>query len=313
VDPFGHSWVTGGLWAEVGFDCFGINRINYMDLDTRKANKNLEFVWKGSTTLGEDGYIFVHLLDSGYCTPGEIDFTDPNSGVYLQADPRLPTLKTNYVQIAESFLEDARNRASWFRHDHLLIPYGCDFAHQNAYYTMYQMEQLMAYINSNSTYNVSVFFSTLADYTKAVNDLNLVWDFEDEDFFDYIDSPHSWWTGYFTSRPLLKLYVRSRENDLRLAEQLYLFGKNLKFPFNQTEAMNNITNLRYAVDTTQHHDGITGTETTVTSDDYTQMLNSGTAATQAFTEQIAGFFFEKRKQVSCFATRNRIVRTIDRK
>ena len=39
VDPFGHSWVTGGMWAQSGFDAFAVHRINYMDLDVRKANQ----------------------------------------------------------------------------------------------------------------------------------------------------------------------------------------------------------------------------------------------------------------------------------
>ena len=36
VDPFGHSWVTGGMWAQSGFDAFGVHRINYLDLEKRK-------------------------------------------------------------------------------------------------------------------------------------------------------------------------------------------------------------------------------------------------------------------------------------
>ena len=36
VDPFGHSWVTGGMWAQSGFDAFGVHRINYLDLQKRK-------------------------------------------------------------------------------------------------------------------------------------------------------------------------------------------------------------------------------------------------------------------------------------
>ena len=100
----GHSWVTGGLWAESGFDTFGINRINYMDLSEREANQDIEFIWKGSTSLGEDGYIFVHLLSGTYCTPGEIAFN--NGDVFIQTDSSLPTFQTNYIAMAESFMED---------------------------------------------------------------------------------------------------------------------------------------------------------------------------------------------------------------
>lgn len=39
VDPFGHSWVTGGLWAQSGFDAFGVHRINYIDLNKRKDSQ----------------------------------------------------------------------------------------------------------------------------------------------------------------------------------------------------------------------------------------------------------------------------------
>ena len=34
------------------------------------------------------------------------------------------------------------------------------------------------------------------------------------------------------------------------------------FSFNESEAMYNLTKLRKAIDVSQHHDGITGTETT---------------------------------------------------
>ena len=80
----------------------------------------------------------------------------------------------------------------------------------------------------------------------------------------YVYSPHAWWTGYFTSRPQLKSYTRSRERLMRTAELFWTFGQNMGLfngLINKTEAMNNITYLRHAIDVSQHHDGITGTET----------------------------------------------------
>ncbi len=127
----------------------------------------------------------------------------------------------------------------------------------------------MSYINSNSSYNASMFYSTLSDYTQSINALNLTWDLVTEDFFNYYNKPHAWWTGYFTSRPLLKLTIRSKESPLKSSELLFLFASSLGyFPSpslntngaNRTLAMNNITSLRHAIDVTQHHDAITGTE-----------------------------------------------------
>ena len=43
---------------------------------------------------------------------------------------------------------------------------------------------------------------------------------QEDDFFPYADSPHSVWSGYFTSRPAVKGYVRSSSNYLQACRQL---------------------------------------------------------------------------------------------
>ncbi|ETO05267.1 hypothetical protein RFI_32129, partial [Reticulomyxa filosa] len=234
--------------------------------------------------------------ESSYCSPSEITFYD---GTFIQTDPRLPSYPTNYIELGESFVSDARTKSSWYRHEHVLIPFGCDFAHQNAYQSMIQMDKLMEYINSNHTYNATVIYSTFADYVHAVHALNLTWNLETNDFFTYDDSPHAWWTGYFTSRPQLKEFIRSRENVMRPAEQWFTFAKNMNFfntysnVFNETAIMNNISYLRHAIDSAQHHDGVSGTATQHTTDDYMYMLQQGTDKVIPFTEQVAPYFLKK--------------------
>ncbi len=100
-------------------------------------------MWEGSPSLGEDGYIFVHLLGEGYCTPGEINF--PGGGAYIQNDPSLPTYPTNYVDMAQKFVSDARSRNKWYTHENILIPFGCDFQHTNAYKSMIQMVRIFVF------------------------------------------------------------------------------------------------------------------------------------------------------------------------
>ncbi|ETO32078.1 hypothetical protein RFI_05039, partial [Reticulomyxa filosa] len=230
--------------------------------------------------------------ESSYCSPSEIQFY---GNTYIQTDPRLPSYPTNYAQLGESFVSDARNRRSWYRHEHVLIPFGCDFAHQNAYKSIVQMNKLMEYINSNHTYNATVIYSTFADYVRVVNALNLTWNLETNEFFPYDDRAHAWWTGYFTSRPQLKEFIRSRENILRPAEQWFAFAKNLNwfttYPkvFNQTQILNNITYLRYAIDSAQHHDGVTGTAT--------KPQPMITCTLIPFTEQVAPYFLKKGSNV----------------
>eukprot|EP01084_Bolivina_argentea_P158524 276127_1 len=173
IDPSGSSFVTAGLWSSIGFDAFGINRINYEILQQRKKDQNLEFIWKGSNSLGEESYIFTHCLDSHYDAPKEIYFVGKNKEIpgigydemdskvnadfsknaWLWADNSLPSFASNLQSIAETFISNCRNKLNWYKHNQLLIPYGGDFAHSNAYMSYLQMDKLMNYINSNKTYN----------------------------------------------------------------------------------------------------------------------------------------------------------------
>eukprot|EP01084_Bolivina_argentea_P308711 533899_1 len=306
IDPFGSSYVTAGLWSQIGFDTFGINRISYWDKNQRKQDKRLEFIWKGSNSLGQQSWIFTHILDSYYCTPNEIDFAGHDGPMfqtnkYIITDNNLPSLSTNYIEMAEAFIADARQRVTWFKHNNILIPFGCDFAHWNAYMSYIQMDKLIEYINSNITYNTSIFYSTLWDYTKTVNALNITWELEDIDFFNYQPAPHDWRVGFFTSRPDLKAYVRSRENIIRTAELLYTFGKTITsktITFNHTAAITNVTKLRRAIDVTQHHDAITGTEEDHVYTEYMVQMQVATEDVKYFINNITTQFLSKNMTIS---------------
>eukprot|EP01084_Bolivina_argentea_P163978 285172_1 len=136
-------------------------------------------------------------------------------------------------------------------------------------------------------------YSTLSDYVIAVNKLNLTWKVEQPDFFTYVDHPHAYWSGYFTSRAILKLYVRSRENDLRVAEQFYLFAKNLYFKADYINGMKNISFLRDAIDVMQHHDAVTGTEKQAVANEYMNQLQNGTIRMDNWVNSVVGKFLVK--------------------
>eukprot|EP00118_Oscarella_pearsei_P019625 m.209602 g.209602 ORF g.209602 m.209602 type:complete len:333 (+) comp39727_c0_seq56:596-1594(+) len=239
-----------------------------------KANKGLEFIWRGSKSLGKARDMWVHVLDSHYCTPNVIAF---GGGVVLQADDQLPTYETNMQKTADAFMRMARERMTWYRHNHLLIPFGCDFAFQNAEANFYQMDRLMEYVNNQSSkYNATVRYGTLYDYAQAVHALNLTWEVRGGDFFPYATSPEQYWTGYYTSRPKLKGEIRSRAALLRMVETIYSLAAQ-KFDFDRETAYEKIDVLRRAVAVTQHHDAVTGTETLDVLHDYETMLNAGAA------------------------------------
>lgn len=72
----------------------------------------------------------------------------------LVSDTRLPTYPANIGALAAAFVDMVWERSAWYRHNNLLIPFGNDFAHQNAQLTFKQMDALMAFVNANESYGV---------------------------------------------------------------------------------------------------------------------------------------------------------------
>ncbi|XP_062516816.1 lysosomal alpha-mannosidase-like isoform X2 [Corticium candelabrum] len=282
IDPFGHSSVTPSLWADIGFNAFSISRINFQDLERRKSQKQLEFVWRGSKTLGKSRDMWTHILDSHYCTPPECAY---DTNLYVQNDPSLPSYHPNIEDQAESFVSMARDRGDWYRHNHILIPFGCDFAHVNAEKSFIQMDELMAYVNNDSSFQATVRYGTLDDYTRAIHSLGLTWDVYEDDFFPYVSGPEAYWTGFYTSRPQLKGYVRSMRAFLQGAETLYSLGAQVLI-LPKEKFFEKVNLLRRAVAVSQHHDAITGTERSYVVADYISMMKKGRAATSPVVTDI---------------------------
>lgn len=89
----------------------------------------------------------------------------------------------------------AKSRAQFYRHKKLLIPFGDDFAHREAYvvqlaitfpeaFSFYrsrftsfvQMDKLIKYVNQNTAKTgVKARYAFLSEYVAAVNALNLTW------------------------------------------------------------------------------------------------------------------------------------------
>ncbi|CAI8590686.1 unnamed protein product [Vicia faba] len=81
----------------------------------------------------------------------------------------------------------------------------------------------------------------------------------------YANHPNAYWTGYVTSRPTLKGYVRAMSGYYQAAKQLEFFkGRNESGP--NTDA------LADALALTQHHDVVSGTERQHVAADYANAL-----------------------------------------
>ncbi len=63
-------------------------------------------------------------------------------------------------------------------------------------------------------------YSTPLCYVKSLNEQGLEWPTKTDDFFPYASDPHAYWTGYFSSRPSSKRFIREASGYLQFAKQL---------------------------------------------------------------------------------------------
>ena len=89
--------------------------------------------------------------------------------------------------------------------------------------------------------------------------------------------PHACWTGYFTSRPALKGYVRDTSSVFQASKQIQFFGQP---PYDISPA-NYLYRLERAMGVTQHHDSVSGTSKQHVAYDYARRLAWGREDAQA--------------------------------
>ncbi|XP_070977999.1 epididymis-specific alpha-mannosidase [Oncorhynchus clarkii lewisi] len=305
VDPFGASATTPVLFALAGFHAHLISRIDYDLKDVMQKSKKLQFVWRGSPSLKEQQEIFTHTMDQfSYCTPSHLPFSNSSgfywNGVALFPDPpkngiypnmSLPVTKETLHSYAKTMVQNIQQRAAWFRTNHVLWPWGCDKQFYNSSVQFANMDPLVEYINQNSKeFGVTVQYATLSEYFQAVHQSNLTWEVRgSEDFLPYSTEPFQAWTGFYSSRNVLKGIARRASSQLHAAETLFTRYR-VSYPDGpvpKEEALQKLKALRWAVSEVQHHDGITGTESPKVSDMYIEHL---TQAMMGVEELLAALF-----------------------
>ncbi|KAL2939592.1 hypothetical protein RDABS01_033750 [Bienertia sinuspersici] len=271
IDPFGHSAVQAYLLgAEVGFDSLYFARIDYQDREKRMDEKTLEVVWQGSKSLGATAQASVMPIFTGafwqgnYEPPDGFHFEVGDKDPIVQDDPML--FDYNVQDRVNAFVDAALAQANVTRTNHIMWTMGTDFKYQYAHTWFRQMDKLIHYVNLDG--RVNAVYSTASIYTDAKYATQESWPTKTDDFFPYADRVNGYWTGYFTSRPTLKRYVREMSGYYMAARQLeYFLGRSKSGPNNDA--------LADALAIAQHHDAVTGTEKQHVANDYAKRLSIG--------------------------------------
>ena len=274
IDPFGHSAANAYVLSKMGFEKIAIVRIDYKEKDIRRREKSLEFFYIPFASY-DKAKIFTHVTYEHYCPPGSLsDFSQDNELILT------PSQIENYAMQA---VNELKVWNSGFRHNNVMLMYGCDFTfyQSNANYKI--IEKIMEYINNNeNTLNMVMKYSTPSKYFEEIFDSVSNWpEYKTEDFLPYAEQPYSYWTGFFTSRPFLKGMIRKTANYLVSSTHLlleFLLGKksHKSSIFIEQEIIKNLFEMRETLAICQPHDAVTGSAKEYVSENYIALMRNST-------------------------------------
>lgn len=284
IDPFGHASTQASLFALMGFDAFYFARIDYEDKIARIESQRLNLVWQPSPSLGASADIFTGVLFHHYSPPPGFCFDavrcdDPE----VQDDPLLGGY--NVAERASNLTAWARDQAAAFRTRALLLTMGDDFEYVESAQWYANMDRLIRYFAAHPELGVRLSYGTPDDYTDAVHAQNLTFTTKQDDFFPYADHPHAVWSGYFTSRPALKGYVRAMSAYLQACRHLETLAPGASAP---AVPGGGSGVLARAMALAQHHDAVAGTEKQAVAFDYARRLAGGEAECDAVVSAALG-------------------------
>uniref|UniRef100_A0A182K5Y1 Alpha-mannosidase n=1 Tax=Anopheles christyi TaxID=43041 RepID=A0A182K5Y1_9DIPT len=267
IDPFGHSREQASLFAQMGYDGLFFGRLDYQDKRERMTHKRAEMIWKTSDNL-QDADLFTGVLYNLYQAPPGFCFDILCSDEPFMDNPY--SAENNVKAKVDKFLYYVNLQAESYRTNNIILTMGGDFTYMDANVYFKNMDKLIKYTNAlqaNGS-NVNVFYSTPSCYLKALHDVGITWPTKSDDFFPYSSDPHSFWTGYYTSRPTSKRFERVGNHFLQVCKQLTALA-----PTRESHMEPHLNMLREAMGVMQHHDAITGTEKQHVANDYARMLN----------------------------------------
>ncbi|CAH1102433.1 unnamed protein product [Psylliodes chrysocephalus] len=302
IDPFGHGSTVPYILAASGLKGTIIQRIHYAWKQWLAMKQYGDFRWIPSWSPSDPyGSILTHNQPFDIysikhsCGPHpyiclNFDFRKIQ-GEYTEYSLKAVAITNkNIKEKAELLLEQYARTGSLFPHNTVLMPLGDDFRYNvkeewDQQYTNYM--KLINYINDNrQKYKTEIMFGTPSMYFEEIVKRSSQFPTLKGDFFVYSDifteGRPAYWSGYFTTRPFMKLLDRELENSLRAAEIIYTIALN-KAKQNKLASYSKILErdfeklirARRNMGLFQHHDAITGTSKSFVMRDYGLKLFEG--------------------------------------
>lgn len=300
LDPFGHSAVQAShLGSGVGLEAVFFGRADRDDVEARVESRALEFTWRGSPSLGAGADIkgFVLSRYGNYGPPPGHCYDAGCVDDRWQDDPRLGGY--NVPEMVDRFVAAVEEQSEWFAGTDagddgeayggdIMLTMGEDFTYGAAAYWFDQMDRLIRNVNAVKGDRLHLFYSTPASYLDAKRgNPSMNWPLKVGDFFPYHWTPHQFWTGYFSSRPTLKAFIRSGGEFLRAAKSLQVLADLHREGGGGGVARGEdpFRALSEALGVAQHHDAVSGTAKQHVTNDYAARISKGLAEAEPLFAQ----------------------------
>jgi hypothetical protein len=271
IDPFGESSYMSRVLSEMGYEIQVINRIDYKLKSQYKSEHKMIFNWKG---IREEDDLLTFLAHSHYSTPDSIFWPDNN----------LISLNLEMERQSEVFMMILQVIVSSYDEKEVLIFIGDDFRFVDWDFELSKYRDTYRMIHSN---NKSIFKGVQIKVTKFEEYLDIIMKKEKKevaevgprDFFPLIDKPSKFmvWTGYFVSRPDLKLKVKLFGKYYRgfnhIVAQKILAGVIPIGGLDIYHLVDLVQKTKYGFGISTHHDSITGTATQQVVHEYLEVLD----------------------------------------
>ncbi|KAH6921434.1 hypothetical protein HPB50_000151 [Hyalomma asiaticum] len=202
ADPFGHTVTQASLFAKMGFSSMMVGRVSMDTLEQWKASNHMGFIWKmtasanGHANSSEDDALFTWVPWNSYSTPPQLCFdacsyeepaqTYGGKTVPLMMGDDLTWSKAvEHYQDADDLLSRANRMGRW------------------------PMNILRWFFKGEELRPVNVMYSTPACFVEALHsEKSRSWPRFEDDLLPYTDRPKHTWTGFYTTRPSLKMMTR---------------------------------------------------------------------------------------------------------
>lgn len=275
IDPFGHSREYASILAQIGMDGYFFGRLDYQDKTLRQTEKRMEFIWRASENLGKSADIFTGILPSVYSPPKGFCFDVHCDDEPIVDDPESD--EYNVPSRLADFMAYVREQQNFYKTNNVPVTMGNDFNYQSPPHWFINLDKLIKYANENSSATkVNLLYSTPSCYLKSLYEANTTWSVKHDDFFPYASDPHSYWTGYFTSRPAFKYLDRYTNNLFQAEKQLGVAAGP------KAVADKDLDVLRKALAVGQHHDAITGTAKQAVASNYVKHISIGLQSSEKY-------------------------------